>query len=101
MIGRDSEVKELIRIYKSNRAELVAIYGQLGAGKTHLVDEVFVEKITFKHTSLPCVDKENRKQLNLQLEHFYNSLIVHGMADGDKPTDWLDAFFYCRSLKRF
>lgn len=98
MIGRNSEVKELNLIYKSNRAELVAIYGQLGAGKTHLVDEVFADKISFKHAGLPPVNKGNRKQLNLQLEHFYNSLIVHGMTDSDKPTDWLDAFFLLEKL---
>ena len=38
-------------------ADLVAIYGKPGVGKTKLIDETFDGKIVFKHTGLPPVDK--------------------------------------------
>ena len=41
MIGRDKERKELEKLYNSNKAEMVAIYGRRRVGKTFLVDEVF------------------------------------------------------------
>lgn len=89
---RKEQIKELNRLYNRKMADLVAIYGKPGVGKTKLIDETFNGKIVFKHTGLPPVDKGNRKQLNLQLEHFYNSLIMHGMVANNKPKDWFDAF---------
>ncbi|WP_081675315.1 MULTISPECIES: ATP-binding protein [unclassified Butyrivibrio] len=53
MIGREKEIKELEKIYSSNKAEMVAVYGRRRVGKTYLVDEVFqgsgifVKTITF------------------------------------------------------
>ena len=41
MIGREREIKELNKLYESDSAELIAIYGRLGVGKTYLVEEVF------------------------------------------------------------
>ncbi len=31
--------------------------------------------------------------MRLQLDHFYNSLVLHAMDECDKPLTWLDAFF--------
>ena len=47
MIGRKQEIAELNRIYKRNKAELVAVYGRRRVGKTYLVDQVFKGKISF------------------------------------------------------
>ena len=41
MIGREREIKELNKLYENDSAELIAIYGRLGDGKTYLVEEVF------------------------------------------------------------
>ena len=49
MVGREKEKKELEKLYNSNKAELVAIYGRRRIGKTYLVDEVLQGKITFRH----------------------------------------------------
>ena len=38
MIGREREIKELNKLYENDSAELIAIYGRLGDGKTYLVD---------------------------------------------------------------
>jgi AAA+ ATPase superfamily predicted ATPase len=47
IIGREKEIKELRRLYNSNKAEFVAIYGRRRVGKTFLVDETLKGKITF------------------------------------------------------
>lgn len=92
MIGRKQEVKELNRLYNKDRAELVAIYGRRRVGKTYLVDETFADRITFRHAGLSPADEDSKGLLKLQLEHFYNSLDIHGMEKSDKPTSWLEAF---------
>ena len=92
MIGRKSEVKELNRLYDSGRAELVAIYGRRRVGKTFLVDEVFSGRITFRHAGLSPAEEDAKGLLQAQLNHFYNSLDLHGMEACEKPQNWLDAF---------
>lgn len=39
MIGRDKEIKELEKVFASNKAGMVAIYGRRRVGKTYWVDE--------------------------------------------------------------
>lgn len=93
MIGRASEVKTLNRLYNSGRAEFVAIYGRRRIGKTYLVDETFSGRITFRHAGLSPADEEAKGLLQAQLEHFYNSLVLHGMEPCESPGNWLNAFF--------
>ena len=38
---RKQEVEELKRLYKSNKAELIVVYGGRRVGKTYLIDETF------------------------------------------------------------
>lgn len=93
MIGRDKEIKELEKVFASNKAEMVAIYGRRRVGKTYLVDEVFQGRITFRHAGLSPLETEPQGLLEAQLNHFYNSLKLHGMKDEKEPQNWLDAFF--------
>ncbi|MDD6207854.1 MAG: ATP-binding protein [Clostridiales bacterium] len=93
MIGRKKEVKELNQLYNSNKAELVAIYGRRRIGKTYLVDETFKGRITFRHAGLSPVDENKKGMLKAQLEHFYYSLLLQGMAGSNKPESWLEAFY--------
>ena len=92
MIGRKQELKDLNRLYERKHAELVAIYGRRRVGKTYLVDEAFAGKITFRHAGLSPEDEEPKGLLRAQLDHFYNSLVLHGMESGERPDNWLDAF---------
>lgn len=92
LIGRKQETDELNRLYKSNQAELIAVYGRRRVGKTFLIDETFGDRITFRHAGLSPTDHESRGLLQAQLDHFYNSLDLHGMRQCDKPKTWLDAF---------
>ena len=93
MIGREKEQKELNNLYSSNKAELVAIYGRRRIGKTYLVDETFKGRITFRHAGLSPVDDNKKGILKAQLEHFYYSLMLHGMKKSKKPENWAEAFY--------
>ena len=93
MIGRKKEAEELRRLYAKDSAELVAVYGRRRVGKTYLIDETFAGLITFRHAGLAPENTDSRGLLRLQLEHFYNSLLLHGMEESHKPENWLEAFF--------
>lgn len=99
MIGRKKEIKELEELYNNERAEFIAIYGRRRVGKTYLVDEVFKDRITFRHAGLSPIEVSNglKSPLKAQLEAFYYSLILQGMAKSKCPTSWLEAFFMLES----
>ena len=98
MIGRDKEKKELEKLYNSNKAEMVAIYGRRRVGKTFLVDEVFNDRINFRHTGLSPVEEDSNGLLKAQLKHFYNSLKLQGFNGKQTPESWLDAFYMLEQL---
>ena len=92
IVGRDKEIKELLELYESGKAEFVAVYGRRRVGKTFLVDECLKGKITFRHAGLSPVDKEsNKNSVKNQLKHFYYSLQLHGMKKSQCPTSWMEA----------
>lgn len=96
MIGRTREIEQLTNLYNRNSAELVAIYGRRRVGKTYLVDEVFNERITFRHAGLSPIEMEEVQgagPMKKQLQAFYFSLLYHGMKRTRCPKDWLEAFY--------
>ena len=100
MVGRKQELEELNKLYNSGKAELVAIYGRRRIGKTYLVDTAFENRITFRHAGLSPVEAKDKKKglLKEQLEHFYFSLQLQGMAKSHCPKSWLEAFFMLEKL---
>ncbi|MCR4721588.1 MAG: AAA family ATPase [Lachnospiraceae bacterium] len=58
VIGREKEIKKLQELYSSDSAELVALYGRRRVGKTYLIDQVFEDKITFRHAGLMTFSRE-------------------------------------------
>ena len=94
MIGREKEKEELEKLYRSEKAEFVAIYGRRRVGKTYLVDETFKDRLTFNHAGLSPVDMVNKKNgTKEQLRQFYYSLLRYGMQKDHIPHDWMEAFF--------
>ncbi len=93
IIGREKEIAELMNLYGSDRAQMVAVYGRRRVGKTFLIDEALKGKITFRHAGLSPVDTKGKNMMKNQLKHFYNSLQLHGMKKSRCPASWLDAFF--------
>ncbi|MBQ9031137.1 MAG: AAA family ATPase [Parasporobacterium sp.] len=103
IIGREKEQKKLRNLYENGNAEFVAVYGRRRVGKTYLVDELFHDRITFRHAGLSPIGigvDENGKDHHMkgQLEHFYRSLLMQGMEECSPPISWLEAFYL---LERF
>ena len=96
MIGRKKEIEQLEQLYQRDRAELIAVYGRRRVGKTFLVDEVFKDRITFRHAGLSPIEiaeHSNVRPNRQQLQAFYLSLLYHGMEKSHCPKDWLEAFY--------
>ena len=93
IIGRQSEISELEKLYAGNRPEFVVLYGRRRVGKTFLMNEVFRGKETFSHTALSTIELGGKDLLAKQLQHFTHSLIRYGAEFESAPQNWLDAFF--------
>lgn len=99
LVGRSKETAELSRLYDSDRAQFVAIYGRRRVGKTFLVDEFFKNRLTFRHAGLsPIESNSKRNLLKEQLRHFYYSLQLHGAKKTKMPSSWFEAFFMLEQL---
>ena len=100
IVGREKEIRKLNELYDSDSSELVALYGRRRVGKTFLVDEVFANRITFRHAGLsPNDDRyedetQRKSRMKDQLRHFTRSLMIQGMIGPEAPPEsWLDAFY--------
>ncbi len=106
MIGRKKEQEELLRRYRRNKAELIAVYGRRRIGKTTLIAETFRNQFTFQHAGLSPVEKEQKEKPNVsaqsevrrQLKHFHHALVSFGLQGGSEPETWLDAFYLLEEL---
>ena len=85
LIGRKNEISILQNALKSNKPELITVYGKRRIGKTFLVRNVYKNYIQFEFSGI------NNCSLKQQLNNFYLTL-----ADKNdsfkKPTDWIEAF---------
>ena len=89
IIGREKEIAVLERLYKSRKSEFVAIYGRRRVGKSYLVSEVYGSKIVFTAvgTYLKDSDKNYETYRRLQLDHFYDALVLSGLDAQEKRPD--------------
>jgi len=86
LIGRDSDKKILSNAYKSNRAELIVVYGRRRIGKTFLVHQVYKQQINFEFSGI------YKANLKGQLKNFHLKLSSKG-SKFTIPKDWLEAFY--------
>lgn len=99
IVGRKSEIERLNRLYNSDRAEFVVVYGRRRVGKTFLIKQLFKDRITFQHTGVSPIDQEDDKsRLKTQLESFYYALLSHGLEGYKQPKSWMEAFFQLQQL---
>ena len=105
LIGREEEIWQLEDAANSDRPELVVVYGRRRVGKTYLVNRVFQNRLDFAHTGLSPLEVKNLKEenkdktiLELQLLHFYHSLIEFGYKGKSAPKNWLEAFLFLSLL---
>lgn len=97
IIGRKQEQKELRRLFSSDEAEMVVVYGRRRVGKTFLVNQVFAqEEFAFKVTGL------YKKRMNVQLENFASAMNEYSNSEvSPTPKTWMEAFDQLKShLKR-
>ncbi len=85
VIGRKQEKSILTNALRSNRPELIAVYGRRRVGKTFLVREVYKEHIRFEFSGI------HKVSLKQQLENF--RIILSGKkTDFKRPSNWIEAF---------
>ena len=96
IIGRETEIATLERLYKSQKSEFVAIYGRRRIGKSYLVSEVYGKKILFSAvgTYIKDDDKSNETYRQLQLDHFFDSLLLAGL-EANTPNLLAGAKRFC------
>lgn len=92
IIGRESEIKELLTLYQSDKPVFAVVYGRRRVGKTFLVRELFADKFSFYHTGLSSYELKGQKLKEQQLENFYSSLVRYGSEQKSVPGGWLEAF---------
>ena len=92
IIGRKKEIEELERLYNTENAEFVAVYGRRRVGKTYLIKEVFKDRFAFWHTGLSPYDHDKKFLLRDQLQTFFYSLQDYGLEGEPCPKSWLEAF---------
>ena len=86
VVGRKEETAELRRCERSDKSELVCVYGRRRVGKTYLVEQTFAEQFAFRATG---VENANTRQ---QLRSFNQRLREHGDKVRTIPRDWFEAF---------
>ena len=99
MVGREYEISRLRESLRSDKSELVAVYGRRRIGKTYLVRNVLNNHIRFEVTGLfRGVKKEQLKVFLKELKK-----VSSKFRDIDKITDWAHAFDllekYIKSLR--
>jgi len=92
VIGRKQEKSILTNALRSNRPELIAVYGRRRVGKTFLVREVYKEHIRFEFSGI------HKVSLKQQLENFH--LTLSGKkTDFKRPSSWIEAFMFILTEK--
>ena len=88
MIGREHEKKRLLESLRSNKSELISVYGRRRIGKTYLIRSVYK-----KHTKFEVTGMYGGKR-NQQLEIFHDELkrVSSKFLNVGAPTNWHDAF---------
>ena len=93
VIGRNEEIRLLEKFLNTQKSEFVAIYGRRRVGKSYLVEEVYRDKIVFRAIGSYIKDKDDKSYKQIQLDHFYESLLDQGVSEETpRPTNWREAF---------
>ena len=93
LIGRQLEISALQECSRSDRSELVAVYGRRRIGKTFLVKETFHDRFTFTYVG---IRNQSTKQ---QLAQFAVALQMQSQSV-IRPTfnNWYEAFHALESF---
>ena len=95
IVSRKKEIEALERAYDKKEKRFVVIYGRRRVGKTYLVDMVFKDRFTFRHSGIQInenKEKSDKEKTQEQLNAFYSSLIFYDPSISKQPKDWFEAF---------
>ena len=91
LIGRETEIADFEKYYRSGHAEFIAVFGRRRVGRTFLVNYLYDEEYAFSSTGI--IDGTKSEELTA----FYTSLKRYGFT-GKKPKTWMGAFECLREL---
>ncbi|MEA1877612.1 MAG: ATP-binding protein [Bacteroidota bacterium] len=85
LVGRKPEISILLDAFRSNKSELIAVYGRRRVGKTFLIREVYKDNIKFEFSGI------HNGPLKQQLNNFHLTLSdkIYGYR---KASNWIEAF---------
>lgn len=63
-----------------------------------MIQETFKDKLIFKHSGLSVDESDCNKKTRIQLDSFYQSLLLYGAKGISTPKDWFEAFLYLERL---
>jgi AAA+ ATPase superfamily predicted ATPase len=87
LIGRETEIEVLDRLFQSKRAEFLAIYGRRRVGKTFLITQYFKGKgLFFEITGAPNASTQE------QLSNFHEEFCSLFGKEKRPPKTWAEAF---------
>ncbi len=88
MIGRENEIARLTNSLKSEKSELIAIYGRRRIGKTYLIRNLFKNEICFEATGL--YEGSTEQQLLVFLRQLH--IVDKKTQSISKLKNWDEAF---------
>jgi len=102
IIGREIEQNVLTDIFKSQRAEFVAVYGRRRVGKTYLIEQ-FCKKQACLFFCITGLHKGTlKKQLDIFTESISKTFFVGTDLQIARPTNWMQAFAWLtNAIKKF
>ena len=100
IIGRESELRIIDKLTKSNNPEMLMVTGRRRVGKTYLINYAFNNKFSFKFTGISpdLLEGDDKSKNKEQLKQFYYSLKKYGYQENIIPNDWFNAFYILEQL---
>ena len=89
IIGRESELNTLDKIYKKNKFECVIVYGRRRVGKTTIINEFVNNKKNIFYAALSSNSNDNLKALSLELKKYLKKSDKSVYADYESIFDTL------------
>ena len=88
LIGREEEKKALLQAIRSDKPELIAIYGRRRVGKTFLVRNTYKSKLNFEIAGIQNGTlKEQLQNFSYRLSEYSNTRV-----SATPPANWIEAF---------
>ncbi|MDZ7896995.1 MAG: ATP-binding protein [Arcicella sp.] len=88
LIGRETQKRQIDKLFNENRSHFVAVYGRRRVGKTFLIKEYFQNNFTFYCTGL--LNENKNQQFNNFVASMKNQL--NYFDENSVINNWYDAF---------